>query len=146
MNRFSRGFSLLELMLAVALIATALAVLLPRWQVGPSGLREQAQALQAVLQAAKLQAIATGQTQNFIWQPATRTWTMGKQHGQIASDIQVSMTYGQHATTERTAATIRFFPNGLSSGGRLRLLRGNGQAQLDVDWLTAEVQYSEKSQ
>jgi general secretion pathway protein H len=134
-------------MLVVTLIATALAVLLPRWHLaGQSGLREQAQALQAALQAAKLQAIATGQTQNFIWQPATRAWTMGKQHGQIASDIQVSMTYGQHATAERAAATIRFFPNGLSSGGRLRLLRGNGQAQLDVDWLSAEVQYSEKSQ
>lgn len=143
MTRSCKGFSLLELIMVMAVLALAVALLMPRWQrAGEHGLRAQAQILREAMDKAKLEAMASGESQHFRWNPGTREWQTAQTSGKIPDDIEVSLTFGQ----ERRAATldpkIDFSPDGLSTGGRLILQRDGQTQQLDIDWLSGQVQLS----
>lgn len=132
--------------MVMAVLALAVALLVPRWQrAGPHGLRAQAQTLREAMGEAKLQAMASGETQHFRWNPSTREWQTAQASGKIPDDIEVSLTFGQ----ERRAATldpkIDFSPDGLSTGARLVLQRSGQTQQLDIDWLSGQVQISDGS-
>lgn len=139
MSRPARGFSLLELVMVMAVLAVAALVLLPRWQNRQSrGLTTQVESIHHALQEAKLQAMASGKPQYFIWNPDTREWAVGATRGRVAANVQVVMTYGQIGNTSATPARIVFYPEGVSTGGRLRFYTQAQAAQLDVDWLTGQ--------
>ena len=75
MTRSCKGFSLLELVMVMAVLALAVAPLVPRWQrAGEHGLRSQAQILREAMDEAKLEAMASGETQHFRWNSKTREW------------------------------------------------------------------------
>ena len=140
-----RGFSLLELVMVMAVLAVAALVLLPRWQHSRErGLRAQIEPIRAALQETKLQAMASGRPQVFAWNPSTRVWTSGKSQGRISDDIQVAMTFGQERNTVPAQACIVFFADGLSTGGRLRFAGKSESRQLQVDWLTGQVREAEQ--
>lgn len=145
MSHRVRGFSLLELVMVMAVLAVAALVLAPRWQHSRErGLRAQIEPIRAALQEAKLQAMASGRPQVFAWNPSTRVWTSGKSQGRISDDIQVAMTFGQERNTVPAQARIVFFADGLSTGGRLRFAGKNESRQLQVDWLTGQVREAEQ--
>lgn len=144
MTRSSKGFSLLELVMVMAILALAVAVLLPRWQrAGVHGLRAQAKTLREAMQAAKLQAMASGETQHFRWNPSTREWQTAQASGKIPDDIEVRLTFGQDRRSATLDPKIDFSPDGLSTGGRLVLQRDGRTQQLDIDWLSGQVQISD---
>ena len=145
MSHRVRGFSLLELVMVMAVLAVAALVLLPRWQHSREpGLRAQIEPIRAALQEAKLQGMASGRPQVFTWNPGTRVWTSGKSQGRISDDIQVAMTFGQERNTVPAQARIVFFADGLSTGGRLRFADKIESRQLQVDWLTGQVREAEQ--
>lgn len=146
MTRSCKGFSLLELVMVMAVLALAVALLAPRWQrAGENGLRAQAQTLSEALQAAKLQAMASGKTQHFRWNPSSREWQTAQAYGKIPDDIEVSLTFGQERSAAMLDPKIDFSPDGLSTGGRLVLQRSGQTQQLDIDWLSGQVQISDGS-
>lgn len=140
MMRSCKGFSLLELVMVMAVLALAVALLVPRWQRGGShGLRAQAQILTEAMQAAKLQAMASGETQHFRWNPSTREWRTAQASGKVPDDIEVSLTFGQERKASKLDPKIDFSPDGLSTGGQLTLQRSGLTQQLEIDWLTGQV-------
>lgn len=146
MTRSGKGFSLLELVMVMAVLALAVALLLPRWQrAGSHGLHAQAQTLREAMQAAKLQAMASGETQHFRWNPKTREWQTAHASGKIQDDIEVRLTFGQERKAVALDSKIDFSPDGLSTGGRLILQRDDQVQQLDIDWLSGHVQISDGS-
>lgn len=141
MKRRQQGLSLLELLMVMALLALATAVLLPRWShTGARGIQAQADSLRTALQTARLQAMASGRPQRFVWSPQTRQWRTAQTDGRIPDDIAVTLTYGQAMDGSAHEPAIEFKPDGLSSGGRLELRRGDRSEYLEVDWLTGQVQ------
>lgn len=143
MSQHPRGFSLLELVMVMAVLAVAALVLLPRW----NGRHDRALAaniasIQGALQQAKLQAMASGKPQTFNWNPESRQWSVGPKSGQISANVQVIMTYGKRDSRVPGPARIVFYPDGLSSGGTLQFSTHAQTTLLEVDWLTGQTRYA----
>lgn len=137
-----RGFSLIELMVVVVLIAATTALAASVMTTGLPGqqLRNASRELAAQLRYTRAQAIVTGKSQLFTLDARTREWQApNRRHGQLPSQIKLVATGARIEQTNPDVAAIRFFPEGAATGGRIVLSRDRAAWQLDVEWLTGEV-------
>ena len=138
----SRGFSLLELVVVLVLIATATALTATVISAGLPGqqLRGAARELAAQMRYTRAQAIVTGKSQVFSLNADTRDWKApNRRHGTLPKAIDIVATSARIEQPERGAAAFRFFPDGSATGGRVLLQRDRAGWQLDIDWLTGQV-------
>jgi general secretion pathway protein H len=141
--RRSRGFTLIEIVVVVALVAGAAALTAGLLNVGLPGqqLRGSAREVAAQLRFARAQAIVSGEPQDFTLDAATREWAAPRgRHGEIPEAIEVIAVGARDGTARTDTATFRFFPDGASTGGHVRLRRGTAEWRIDIDWLTGEVE------
>jgi general secretion pathway protein H len=145
MNRRSeRGFTLLEMVCVLALIAMMAAVLMPFMPHHTSRSRLQAYVLQtaAMLKEDRNAAIRRGTG------VATLVDTHGRmiQSGASAEVVRIPEDVGFEALLPRTCnqrealSTIRFFASGMSCGGAVALTRADGGYEVRVNWLTGRVE------
>src|SRR5687767_11284042 len=142
MPRHARGFTLIEIVIVVALVAGIAALVAGLLSVGLPGqqLRGSARELAAQLRYARAQAIVSGEPQQVTVDVGTREWKAPRaRHGQIPEAIEVIAVGARDATAEPDMATYRFFPDGSSTGGHVRLRRGDAEWRVDIEWLTGEV-------
>jgi general secretion pathway protein H len=59
---------------------------------------------------------------------------------EIPKTIQVKLVTAQSQLTGQKQASIRFFADGSSTGGRVSLKRGENTWQIDINWLTGQVE------
>lgn len=144
----ARGYSLLELLLVMALVALAGTLAVAAYGGGLDGLRLRGSAkeIAAQLRHTRAQAIASGQERRFEIDPGTRRWQAeGGRHGRIPESLEVGFV-GAHEVQPRPGiGAIVFFEDGGSTGGRVRLRRGTAVWQVDVAWLTGEVSLRQAS-
>ena len=137
-----RGFSLVELLVVVGLVAAALAIGASVMRAGLPGLqlRSAARELAAQLRYTRAQAIVTGKSQTFTLDAQTREWKApGRRHGQLPREIRIVGTGARVEQQAPDEVAIRFFPEGAATGGRIVLKRDSAAWQVDVEWLTGEV-------
>ncbi|GAA4793467.1 type II secretion system protein XpsH [Lysobacter hankyongensis] len=140
--RIARGFTLLEILVVVTLIAALSLILVGAMTGGMDGLRMRSAAkeLVAELRFARAQAIATGTVQTFSIVPAQRTWTGAKgRHGDLPKAFEVVFTGVRQVQSKEGEGVILFFEDGASTGGQIQLRRDNAAWNIDVTWLTGEV-------
>ena len=138
----TRGFSLLEVLLVVAIIAIAsvLAAAAIRGSSPGIQLRAQAKEIAAQLRYTRAHAIATGQAQRFTIDPRAHAWTApGDRDGDIPESMDVSFIGAREVQPRAGEGAIVFFPDGASTGGRVRLGIRGATWHVDVAWLTGEV-------
>lgn len=138
----ARGFSLLEMLVVVTLVAALSVVLIGAMNGGMDGLRMRsaAKTLAAELRFARAQAIATGTVQRFAIVPDKRTWTGAKaRRGELPKAFEVTFTGVRQVQSREGEGVILFFEDGASTGGRIQLRRDNAAWNVDVTWLTGEV-------
>ena len=138
----SRGFTLLEMLVVVTLVAALSAILFGAMNGGMDGLRlrSTAKELAAELRFARAQAIATGTVQRFAIVPDKRTWTGAKDHdGELPSSLDVKFIGVRQVQEKRGEGVILFFEDGASTGGRIQLKHDRAVWNVDVAWLTGEV-------
>lgn len=144
-GRSTAGFSLLEMMLVVALIATAslLAAMAVTGGFDGMKLRSNSKEVAAQLRYTRAQAIATGQPQRFVIDPRGHRWQApnGK-HGKISPSLSIEFTGTREAQPRAGEGGILFFPDGASTGGRVQLRAKQAVSRIDVAWLTGEVTLS----
>jgi general secretion pathway protein H len=138
------GFTLLEIVCVLAIVALLAAVLLPRIPVGTSRPRLEAYAIEtaALLSADRNAAI--------------------RRHTQISTDVNASARSVRSAATGRTVrvpsdvvfdailprlcnnrqsfSTITFLPSGMSCGGSIVFTRLGASYEIRVNWLTGGVE------
>jgi general secretion pathway protein H len=147
MPRESAGFSLLEMLLVMALIAAASLLAVAAFSGGMQGmqLRSGAKDLAAQMRFARAVAISSGQPQDVVIDPQGRRWLGAKgRSGELPSLGEVVFTGARAsqfdaAQTDTGKGTVRFFPDGAATGGRVRLAANGGGWDVDVGWLTGEV-------
>ena len=137
-----RGFTLLELLLVLAIVAVA--VLLGSGAIGRGmdglRLRSSANGIAAQLRFTRAQALATGEPQRFTIDPAAHAWQAPKdRHGTVPARAAIVFTGAREAQPTEGQGAIVFFPDGASTGGRVRLQQGAAAWQVDVAWLTGQV-------
>lgn len=141
------GFSLLEMILVMALIAAASLLAMAAFGGGMQGmkLRAGAKDIAAQMRFARAVAISSGQPQDVIIDPSGRHWQGARgRSGDLPSVGEVVFT-GARASQFAPGAhsegkgTVRFFPDGAATGGRVRLLANGGGWDVDVGWLVGDV-------
>ncbi|NUS61401.1 MAG: prepilin-type N-terminal cleavage/methylation domain-containing protein [Lysobacter sp.] len=141
-TRNAAGFTLLEVLMVLLLIAAATALAAAAVTNGFSGirLRSDAKEIAAQLRYTRAQAIATGEPQRFLIDPAAHTWTAPNERGgTIDPKFGVAFTGAREVQPTRGIGAIVFFSDGASTGGRVQLSSREAAWNVDVQWLTGEV-------
>jgi general secretion pathway protein H len=148
MGTRSSGFSLLEMLLVMALVAAASLLAVSAFGGGTQGmqLRAGAKELAAQLRFARAVAISSGEPQDVIIDPQARRWVGAKGRSGALPDVGAIVFTGARASQFEAAAegkgAVRFFPDGAATGGRVRMQANGGGWDVDIGWLTGEVRVS----
>jgi general secretion pathway protein H len=138
----NNGFTLVEMLMVLAIIAVTLAMSLP--YVRGSGAARILDATAQVL-AARLRETHSAA----LFNNAERTFSIDLQHKLILNPVIVIprnisikiTTAGQDITSEK--ASIRFFADGGSTGGIVTLSNGESMRRISVNWLSGAIVISE---
>ena len=145
MNRASeRGFTLLEMVCVLALIAMMAAVLLPFIPHHTSRSRLQAYALQtaSLLKADRNTAIRRGMDVATLVDATGRSIRSGATADmiRIPDDVRFEALLPQTCNRRQALSTISFFASGMSCGGAIALTRLDAGYEIRVNWLTGRIE------
>ena len=139
-----RGFTLLEMVCVLAIIALLAAVLLPFVPHETSRSRLQAYALQAaaLLKADRDAAITRRTSVATLVDADARAIRSGASRSAIAipADVRFDALLPQTCRQRAALSTISFFPNGTSCGGAITLTRFDTGYEIRVNWLTGRIE------
>ena len=141
----SRGLSLIEIVLVIALIAGITAITAGAFGVGIKGaqLRDASRNVATQLRFTRTKAIASGQPQRFTLDLDAHTWAAPDgRTGVIPEAIGIKFTGARQAMVKRDEGAVMFFEDGASTGGRVQLSREDQIWNVDVAWLTGAVKVS----
>jgi general secretion pathway protein H len=137
------GFTLLELMLVLAIAAAMVAVVPPLLSAALPGLQLKSAARQvaAGFRATRSQAVTHHIEAVFDVDMERKviTWTGAQRALELPSRLDLELTTARVELADENRGSIRFFPDGTSTGGRLSLRYGDRGYRVDVDWLTGRV-------
>ena len=136
------GFSLLEMLMVLALVAAAGALAATAMSGGIAGLRLRAAAKEvaAQLRYTRAQALATGEAQRFVIDPRAHRWSAPQgHHGVLPATLGIAFIGARETQPSAGEGAIVFFPDGASTGGRVQLSARQAAWNVDVAWLTGEV-------
>ena len=142
-HQATTGFTLIELIVVLALAGLIMAVTPPLLSKAMPGLqlKSTARQLAAGLRFARGRAVAHRTEAALTLDLEARTATVDGREGtlSIPEDLDVELVSTVGELEDENRGRIRFYPDGSSTGGRITLgYRGNGY-DLDVDWLTGRV-------
>ena len=136
-----RGFTMLELMAAIAIAAVVLAVSIP----ATARMYQSMQYRQAVrdvvtlLHSARYAAVNTGRAQDVEVNPKTNVVRLNERQHRMPKGFNVAVHSASELNTRETGI-IRFYPEGGSSGGGIDLESPTGVGvKIGVDWLMGRV-------
>lgn len=141
--RRAAGFTLLELLVVVTIMA-AVYILVPRMFVnGVSGadLRATSRNLAAGLRQARSLALTERRETALTVDLEKRNFALSGNARvfQMPEKIEISLFTAQSEVAGDKQGSIRFFPDGSSTGGRVTVSSGEQKFLVDVDWLTGRV-------
>lgn len=136
----SRGFTLLETLVVLVILALTLAVVVPAVSKGlGTSLNDVARDMHSGLRQARNEAVSQQQSTLFVLDLDGHAFRAGADSVQnIPQNLELhSRTAAREMRDGR--AGVRFYPDGSSSGGRIGVSEGDAYVWLDVDWLTGRV-------
>jgi general secretion pathway protein H len=138
-----RGLTLLEVLVALGITALLLVVALPMMSSGSPALRLESAAREIAddLRAAHAAAIAGNRTVVFRIDLASGVFghDRSKPHHGRDAELSLALYTTEEQRVGTSAGTIRFFPDGGSTGGGIALSAGSRRVMVLVDWLTGAV-------
>lgn len=144
----SKGFTLLELVVALAIAAILFTVVVPVaiHRQGHSELARSARDLRAALRLTRSRAIADDRPAalvvdvgNALYRPVGAA-----QPSAFPRGTRVRLMTTEDEALSGTIGTIRFYPDGSSTGGGVMLSLGRVRYDVLVDWLTGGVSLHER--
>jgi general secretion pathway protein H len=139
-----RGFTLLEIVCVLAIVALLAAVLLPFIPHQTSRSRLQAYALQAatLLKADRNAAIRDRTNVATVVDAQARAIRSGASRAviRIPDDVRFDALLPQTCRQRTALSTIDFFANGTSCGGTIALTRFDAGFEIRVNWLTGRIE------
>lgn len=136
----SSGFSLLELMLVVLLIALMFTMVPRMMGTGVSGaeLKSSVRALNSAMKLARDAAINTRREAYVTVNVETRefTTTFESRTHKLNEQLTLKLFTSQADQLDQSTASFRFYPDGSSNGGRVTVGVNEREFAIDIDWLT----------
>ena len=143
LRRPESGFTLLEVIAVLVIGALAYAALLAFSPRGTSGaeLKSAARALAAGLRQAQTTAMATRRDAVLTLDVESREYLLPGDSAArtLPKDIELKLYAAQSEVASERRGSIRFYPDGSSTGGRITVAGGERKYLVDVDWLTGRI-------
>jgi general secretion pathway protein H len=136
------GFTLVELLVVIAILGIMLGL------IGMAGkpvsaathARSAAQEVSGALRAARSAALMSNRSVSFTVDLASAQYQWGRRPPQaLPQDIKLALLTGQQQVVSASKGSIRFDPDGSSSGGRVSITGGGQLWMVGVDWLSGRV-------
>jgi general secretion pathway protein H len=146
-HSLAAGFTLLEMLIVIAILALATAVAMPIFARPSDGVRLQATARDLInaLRLTRTMAIARNAEIALAIDVDKRTFASAAIQAQsFGPDITAELTFAAPEQSAQATGGFRFFPDGSSSGGDVRLRLRGREARICVNWLTGEAQPGER--
>ncbi len=143
------AFTLLELMIVLAIIAIGSAVIIPRISNTEGKIfRAQLRELSAVLKYNRRNAVIKGQIREAVLYPYQENpnSTVEKGHWQSSGASVQWLEKASNTDSKPKPFTIQFFPQGGATGGTLLLKQGRFQSKLIIDSFTGKLTLDEMQQ
>lgn len=139
----SRGYTLMEVLVTLAIIGLVLAAV--PLMVG--GSRQGAETRAAVIEVASAlrqargRAVAGFRSEVFVLDTERHFYRVGADGPEISlpEDLALSLYTARSEQQDEGVGRIRFFPDGSATGGRVTLVRDDRQYVVAVDWLTGSI-------
>ncbi len=146
-----RGFTLLELLVVLAICAMALSVAVPALtKSAATDLKANARTLAAGLRSARENAIAGNREVTLILDLDLLEMALSAPESvrqspsrKLSNSIHYKLFTAESEWLSESRGGIRFFPDGSSTGGRITLSLARAAVVVDVDWLTGRIQLLE---
>jgi general secretion pathway protein H len=138
-----RGFTLIEVVVVLAILAlvTALALPLMTGAESKADMQVAAREIAAGLRTTRNLAMMHGHAEAFSIDTASGAFRAGatSRARRVPGGVRLILVTTTDERINESAGSIRFFPDGSSTGGGVRLSKGNSRSEVLVDWLTGLV-------
>lgn len=138
-----QGFTLIELLVVLLLMTLIYALAGPTLELGTSGvdLSAASRQLAAGMRKARSTAIAERRDAALTLDVDGRRFsvTADPKVYVLSGKVDVSLFTAQSELVTGNSGSIRFFPDGSSTGGRITVSLGSAKQSVDVDWMTGRV-------
>jgi len=142
----NKGFTLLELIVVLFIVVLGFSAIGINLSSGndATGLKVAARDIVSALRFVRGQALLSHQETTVTLDLAENTYTVSAREKvySIPEAIDVTMVTAQSEITEGLGS-IRFFADGSSTGGRITLEQGKAARQIDINWLTGQIELNE---
>lgn len=147
--RRSRGFTMIELVAVILVIGLVAALAPPLWSSGVTAAEHRAAARQVaqVLRYARTEAVAKRVDVGVDFDLEARTYQLpgARKKSRLPDGIEILLTTTAAETKDEKHASVRFYPDGGSTGGRVTLKYKEREFRVDIDWLTGRVAIDDAS-
>ncbi|MEK9282576.1 MULTISPECIES: prepilin-type N-terminal cleavage/methylation domain-containing protein [unclassified Bradyrhizobium] len=144
-----RGFTLLEMVCVLAILAMLVTVLLPSVPRQTSKARLQAYALEAasILKADRAVSLRSGVRVDTEIDTSGRSIRSGAGSAavRVPDDVAFEAVLPRNCNQRPVFSTISFFPDGLSCGGAIAIARADLRLEIRINWLTGRVDIVSRS-
>lgn len=138
--RRQRGFTLLELTVVLFIVVLGFAAVAISLASGgdATALKGAARDIVSALRYARGRALMTRSETTVTFDFADNAYTISGRDEtyRIADAIEVTLVTAQQELSGDGTGSVRFYPDGSSSGGRVTLEQGAHSWQIDINWLT----------
>jgi general secretion pathway protein H len=146
-KRSQAGFTLLEIIIVIAMGAVIYAVILsgPLGKASAADLKSAARSIAAGLRTAQTTAMSTRRDATLTVDMEAREYVTSGEHDvrKLPTNIDLKLFTAQTEVENEHRGSIRFYPDGSSTGGRITVSSGERKYLVDVDWLTGRVAINE---
>jgi general secretion pathway protein H len=143
-SRLQQGFTLLELLVVLALVAMVYALVPPMFSSGGSSTELKAAARQVAAGLRKTRSVAIVQREDAVLtvdvEARRFSLTGDPKNYALPASSQLSVYTAESEVAAGKTGAIRFYPDGSSTGGRITLAQGERKFHVDVDWLSGQVE------
>ncbi len=140
-RRAAAGFSLLELMAALAIAGLVLALAVPSTMKLYENIRyrQAVRDVVTIFASARYAAVNSGRAQNVAVNPRERSLSFNGDVHRLPDSVTMTV-HAARELNEDTVGIIRFYPEGGASGGGVDIESASGAGvSISIDWLLGSV-------